>query len=193
MKTLVIHPSDRTTDMLCAVYEKIPDKTVIRGGISRAELKDLIINHDRIIMTGHGYGRGLMAVRQFATKYDCIIDWEIVPLLREKTNNVYIWCDADVFVREFNLSGFYTGMFISEMSEAYCRVWNINQSHIDRSNRAFCKAAAKHIRNSTPREVCVKIKNSYGIKAKGNPVVAYNNRRLYYNNNQEGAILKKSA
>jgi hypothetical protein len=72
-------------------------------------------------------------------------------------------------------------------------VWGINQSFIDRSNQAFCSAAARHIKNSTPREVCVKIKNAYGIKVKGNPVVAYNHRRLYYNIGSQKSITKISA
>ena len=98
MKTLVIHPSDITTTFLKTIYEKIPDKTVITGGISRNELKELIIIHDRVLMMGHGCELGLLAAGQFHTKFSCIVDWEAAPLLREKENNVYIWCDADAFV-----------------------------------------------------------------------------------------------
>ena len=38
--------------------------------------------------------------------------------LKKKDNSVFIWCNADQFVNRYNLKGFYTGMFISEVMEA---------------------------------------------------------------------------
>ena len=59
MKTLIIHPEDKTTDMLKHAYENHPKYTVCRdNGITKAELWALIEQHDRIIMLGHGLPGG---------------------------------------------------------------------------------------------------------------------------------------
>jgi hypothetical protein len=54
MKTLVIHPEDKTTEFLTTIYANLNNKTVIKGGISKSELRELIEAHDRILMLGHG-------------------------------------------------------------------------------------------------------------------------------------------
>lgn len=53
-KTLIIHPSDPSTSFLNVVYESIPNKTVITGGITKSEVQQLIREHDRVMMMGHG-------------------------------------------------------------------------------------------------------------------------------------------
>lgn len=54
MKTLVIHPADRSTDFLCPIYEPVKNKTVITGGITKEHLRKYIRDHDRIQIMGHG-------------------------------------------------------------------------------------------------------------------------------------------
>ena len=63
MKTLVIHPEDKSTDFLSPIYAPITNKTVIKGGIYKSELQGLIESHDRIIMLGHGAPYGLLNPR----------------------------------------------------------------------------------------------------------------------------------
>lgn len=126
MKTLIIHPADSSTSFLDIVYNPIPDKTVITGGVTKTEVQRLIREHDRVMMMGHGSPGGLFSVGQFDTggQYGYggyIIDQTMVPALKEKDNSVFIWCNADKFVNTFKLKGFYSGMFISEVGEAlYC-------------------------------------------------------------------------
>ena len=182
MKTLIIHPEDRSTSFLDVVYESIPNKTVITGGITKDEVRKLIEEHDRVMMMGHGSPGGLFAVGQFRdhrSYCSYIIDNTMVPLLSEKDNSVFIWCNADKFVDGFGLRGFYSGMFISEVGEAsYCGLPGTPQDVVDESNYGFVNIIAKHINEDT-ESIYDKVRNEYGLIAEENPVALYNHKRLY--------------
>jgi hypothetical protein len=146
MKTLVIHPDDRSTDFLCPIYKPVKNKTVFRGGVTKDQLKKYIRDHDRILLLGHGSPDGLFSVGQFNTEDAYIIDESMVESLRGKTN-VYIWCFASEFVKKHSLKGFSTGMFISEVGEALCYdFWYLmdDLEHlIDESNFEFSQIVSK--------------------------------------------------
>jgi hypothetical protein len=138
MKNLVIHPKDESTQFLDIVYNPIPNKTIITGGVTKKEVNDLIETHDRVVMCGHGSPFGLFSVGQFKQNIGYIIDSFSVNVLKEKDNSIFIWCNADRFVKSHNLKGFYSGMFISEVQEAsWCKVF-ANQEIVDESNYGFC-------------------------------------------------------
>lgn len=178
-KTLIIHPKDSSTSFLEIVYKTIPNKTVITGGIMKEEVAELIKEHDRVMMMGHGYPGGLFSVGQFPGTYSTIIDFSMVPLLNEKENNVFIWCNADKFVDKYQLKGFYSGMFISEVGEAmYCGVFGTDQDIVDESNYGFCNIISKHI-NENSDVIYENVKKEYGLIAESNPVAYYNFNRLY--------------
>jgi hypothetical protein len=120
-------------------------------------------------MMGHGSPMGL---------FYTVIDSEMVYLLKEK-ECVCIWCNADKFVEKYHLRGFYTGMFISEVSEA--KYFNIptNQPNVAWSNDLFARKMSRFI--DSPN-LLNEIKSSY----KGDcPVITYNNERLYYSNGKD--------
>lgn len=182
MKTLVIHPEDPSTIFLEVIYKNIPeeDKTLITGGISRDEVNELIKSHDRVMMMGHGAPYGLFSCGKFTgPNYGLIINSATVPLLAEKEENVFIWCNADMFVKHFNLKGFYSGMFISEIGEAYyCGIPGMKQDDIDESNFGFSNIISKYI--TEPKSVIYEnVKKEYAVIAEENPVALYNNNRLY--------------
>ena len=180
-KTLIVHPKDSSTSFLNIVYESIPDKTVVTGGMSKRELCKLIEEHDRVMMMGHGSPMGLFSVGNFSNSNGFIIDYSVVPLLREKEDSVFIWCNADRFVNKYDLKGFYSGMFISEVDEAtYCGVFGINQELVDESNYGFCNIITKYI-NEGKTIIHENVVKEYGIIAETNPVAYYNNNRLYVN------------
>jgi hypothetical protein len=54
MKTLVMHPQDPTISFISKVYTQLANKTVIKGGITKSELRELIECHDRVFCFGHG-------------------------------------------------------------------------------------------------------------------------------------------
>lgn len=178
MKTLVIHPSDYSTDFLKPIYEGIENKTVVTHGKSRDEIIELVESHDRVMMMGHGSPSGLFGIgfnRLF------VVDNGLVEYLNKKDNNVFIWCNADRFVNRFGLKGFYTGMFISEVGEAYyCGLPNQLQETVDESNNQFAEWVGELFTSKKPlNEVYSSIVDSYGKLALTNPVASYNHERLY--------------
>jgi len=178
IKTLVIHPQDKSTDFLCPIYENVPNKTVIRGGISKYDLMKLMETHDRIMMMGHGTPGGLLN-RNFTFAGPYIVDESMVPLLKEKKDCVFIWCNADQFVKRFELNGFFSGMFVSEVGEAYyMRVPRPNQKMVDESNNAFSEIVSRHI-NKKLKVMYEQVKQEYGTLTDSNPVARYNHKRLY--------------
>jgi hypothetical protein len=68
MKTLIIHPKDKTTDFLKVIYQGRTDVTVISGDCTRADVESAIKKHDHIVMLGHGTPQGLLAMNQFNGK-----------------------------------------------------------------------------------------------------------------------------
>lgn len=179
MKTLIIHPEDSSTSFLDIVYKNIPNKTVITGGVSKSEVLNLIEEHDRVMMMGHGSPGGLFSVGQFRDSGPYIIDTTCVPSLSKKNNSVFIWCNADRFVKPHGLKGFFSGMFISEVGEAfYCGFPGTKQDMVDESNFGFCEIMSEHI--NEPTDIIYKnVTESYSKIAEGNHIAQYNYERLY--------------
>jgi len=179
MQTLIIHPKDSSTKFLEIVYQNIPDKTVITGGVSQKILLKEIENHQRIMMMGHGSPSGLFSVGQFENTNGYIIDYNTVELLKKKRESVFIWCNADQFVMRYQLNGFFTGMFISEVGEAnYCGLPTTQQEEVDESNAVFVKNLATSMNNSN-HHIYNHIIKKYGELLPQNKIAAYNHQRLF--------------
>lgn len=179
MKTLIIHPDDRSTDFLKDIYKNLKDKTVVSKDVSQNTLHELIRSHDQIVMLGHGTGGGLFNVANIGD-YGRTIGADEVPLLKDK-HCVFIWCNADQFVRAHNLKGLSSGMFISEVSEArYCRVEG-NQRQVNESNRIFSLLLGNMMadRDLDYETIHYMVDESYTELAKVNPVAKYNSDRWY--------------
>ena len=175
---LVIHPEDTSTDFLCPIYRGLRNKTVVRKNKSRKELLELVDGHERVIMLGHGSPEGLFAVNVFPDRQrgEFVVDKEFVRALKNK-DNIYIWCHADQFVHSHRLNGFFSGMFISEILEAYSYELDVPQKTIDHSNTTFSKLVARNIREHS--EVIHRhVKAGYGMLREVNPVIAFNCERL---------------
>ena len=120
-KTLVIHPSDRSTDFLKIIYE---DKdydvlTDFRNCISnngKSRLINTMKKYDRIIMLGHGTPYGLLNVVD-GHFVGTLINDQFAKVLSEK-ETISIWCNSDRYFIRNNIKGFHTGMIISEVGEA---------------------------------------------------------------------------
>ena len=179
MKTLVIHPKDESTQFLDIVYNPIPNKTIITGGVTQKELIKLIEEHDRVMMCGHGSPYGLFSVGQFPDTKGYVIGSTMVETLMEKDNSIFIWCNSDQFVNHHKLKGFYSGMFISEVGEAYyCGLPGTEQDSVDESNYGFVNMLSECI-NETQEVMYDTIMENYGKIAENNPVALYNHKRLY--------------
>lgn len=138
-KVLVIHPKDKSTDFLKTIYEDL-DCTLIDYNPSTKELKEALRNHGKVIMLGHGDSYGLFGFDRR------VIDSTLVYLLRE-VELVGVWCYANEFFEKYNLNGIYTGMVISEESEAILEGILSTKSNIDESNIQFA-LGIKHFVNS---------------------------------------------
>lgn len=168
MKTLVIHPKDATTDFLSRIYAD-KDWTIVDYICSEAYIRLQMMTHDRIIIMGHGIPSGLLGHGRL------FIHSQFVNLLRDLNKKyVFIWCNADMFVDYYNLHGFYSGMFISEVGEA--KFFNIDatQQQIDYSNNLFADIVNKAIDTPNFYET---VKREYIGE---DPVIQFNNQRLYY-------------
>ena len=62
VRTLIIHPEDKSTNFLSVLYKKIENKSVIKTVLSKTDLIRLIDEHDRVMMLGHGLAGGLINV-----------------------------------------------------------------------------------------------------------------------------------
>lgn len=179
MKTLIIHPKDDSTNFLRGIYKDVPYKTIITGGCTYDDVIEEIKCHTRIMMMGHGCPYGLFGIGQFGSKYGMIINSGSVPFLENK-ECVFIWCNSDQFVTKHNLKGFYSGMFISEVSESiFCGFKDITQSQVSSSNYSFSNIVGKHI-NKPLSEVYDNVKSEYGVLTETNPIAEYNHERLYF-------------
>jgi hypothetical protein len=180
MNTLVIHPDDRSTDFLKPIYKNIT-ATVITGGISKSDVLKMIYEHDRTIMMGHGSPWGLFSLGKFLDSGSYIIDNDMVHILLQKKENIFIWCNADQFVKRHQLKGFYSGMFISETSEAnYCGLPGTPQKVVTESNDSFAQLLGE-VANLSVRDAYKHVSSKYKILAESNSVANYNSQRLYLN------------
>jgi hypothetical protein len=179
MKNLIVHPKDPTTSFLSQIYASLTNKTIVRGGITKSELRELIESHDRVLMLGHGSPYGLLNLGQFPDVGLYIIDESMVIPLRSKTGNVFIWCYADQFVQRHGLSGLCTGMFISEVGEAiYYGFNNMDWDLINQSDEGFARIIAKYL-NEPMETLYQKSVYEYELFARTNPIARFNLARLY--------------
>jgi len=179
MKTLVIHPEDPTTTFLERVYERLDDTTVIRGGMAPSDVADHILNYDRVIVLGHGTPYGLLAVGQFgASPY--VIDQRHLPALKTTSGSIYIWCHADQFVqRHCLISPLYSGMFISEIGEAYMLgLENTKPQDVSVYNATFASLLNKELK-ANPINIHDRMIDYIDTHGPYSQVSGYNTDRLY--------------
>jgi len=164
--TLVVHLDDRTTDFLKAIYAG-KGYPVINGAVTKKELADAIRSHGRVFMLGHGCPSGLFG-RSF------MIDDEFGALLAEKTDGLYIWCNADAYAHRHKLSGLVSGMFISEVAEARYFGIEATQEEVDRSNSNFSRVVREIMDAGRPYSDVRQCYSNAECK-----ITSYNNARLY--------------
>lgn len=96
-----------------------------------------VSSQERIMLLGHGSDQGLF-FRHDDTKdaFDKIIVGHphAFHLRRHGGNMVAVWCHADLFARAEGLHGLFSGMIISEMSEAMAYDVDTTQEELDREN-----------------------------------------------------------
>ena len=180
MKTLIIHPQDSSTDFLKPIYTNIKRKTVLSKNVSRDKLLAAVRSQDTIIMLGHGSSNGLFNVSGIG-KGMLVVGESLVEELRGK-QLIAIWCNANLFIERHSLPALYSGMFISEVSEAkYCNVQG-TQVMVDESNNTFAALLGRTL-GEVPTDlktVHSLVGESYEELGEVNAVAKYNSDRFYY-------------
>lgn len=175
-KTLVIHPKDDSTDFLKEIYKDLSNTIVIDFSLSRKDLKTLINMCHRIIMLGHGSSSGLFDSLQ----KNYLIDSNLAEYLKDK-ECIGIWCYASEFAKKYNIPGFWSGMYISEISEIYyvpevknaCTCISVShiQSDIENSNFRLTSILSKHLESNTLDKAFDEL---YGLGNEYYPITKYN-------------------
>jgi len=178
MKTLIIHPDDRSTDFLKVIYQDIEHDQVVAFHVSKIDLHALIKAHDQIIMLGHGSPSGLFNIAGGGY----LIGASEVELLRDK-QIIAIWCHADKFMERHQLPGLYSGMFISEVSEAHYYDIQTTQAEVDESNDSFARVLGAQLTECLGDGLSAwrKVREQYTELAQTNIIAEYNSSRWYYN------------
>ena len=169
MKTLIIHPKDKSTDFLNIIHKNYTVFDVEKN--SKSKLREAIKKHDKIIMLGHGSPDGLFSSKQERF----IIDSNLVYLLREKLL-VGIWCYASEFAIKYKLKGLFSGMIISEMDEAYLNAVDATEEEIEKSNFMFANTIMS-IEDFHSKQSVLFAKQMYDNKTS---IVNFNREHIYY-------------
>ena len=136
---LVIHPKDKTTAMLSALYDGLEAQVVAdcRSTKEMGHLLHYVSMQERIMFLGHGSDKGLFFRKDDSkNKFDKVIvsHAHAYHLRKHGGNIVAVWCNADQFARAEGLHGLFTGMIVSEISEALLYQVETTQEELDREN-----------------------------------------------------------
>lgn len=139
---LVIHPKDKTTAMLSALYEG-QEHTLVDQSFSKSEISH-ILNHtparERIMLLGHGSDKGLFSrTDDNINTFDRLLVYHqhAYYLRKHGCNIMGIWCHANIFAEAERLHGLFTGMIVTEMDEAQMYGIETSQEELDRENIKF--------------------------------------------------------
>lgn len=152
---LVIHPKDKTTAMLSALYEG-KEVRLFDSVASRSEIGK-VLNHtpkrERILLLGHGSDKGLFYRKnEEEDVFDRLIVYHphAYYLRKHAGNIVAVWCHADLFARKEGLHGLFTGMIVSELSEALVYEVKTTQEELDRENVKLARRLRMLLDEDTP-------------------------------------------
>ena len=136
---LVIHPKEKTTAMLSALYDGLEAQVVAdyRTTKEMGRLWHHVSTQERIMLLGHGSDKGLFFRKNDSKdEYDkVIVSHAHAHHLRKHGGNIVaVWCNADQFARAEGWHGLFTGMIVSELNEALLYQVETTQEELDREN-----------------------------------------------------------
>ena len=125
--------------MLSALYEGL-EAQVVDDRRSTKEMGHLlhhVSTQERIMLLGHGSDKGLFYRADDSKEgFDKIIvgHSHAYHLRKHGGNIVAVWCNADLFARAEGLHGLFSGMIVSELSEAQLYKIETTQEELDSEN-----------------------------------------------------------
>ena len=145
---LVIHIiSTEDTNDFSGIYAGL-DATILINPTASACRRAIINETEQIVLIGHGTECGLL--NQRLDGY--IIDSRMVQFLRGK-DVIGIWCNASNFADRYDLTGFFTSMFISnsrELIECGFQTFDNCDEEIMRQNQIFASRINQLLSTNTP-------------------------------------------
>lgn len=180
---LVIHPTDRTTEMLSILYVGLEAK-VIESDCSNKKMGHLLhhtARSERLMLLGHGSDKGLFFRKNDEEEgFDgMIIGHPQAYYLRRHCGGIIgIWCHAVEFAKKEGLHGLFSGMIISEMGEAETYGVETDKESMDRTNRTMFTQLRKLLDDGTPlHEIPERLKALDTIQSN---LSRFNYERFYY-------------
>ena len=180
---LVIHPKDKTTAMLSVLYDGLEAQVVIdyRPRKEMGHLLHHVSTQERIMLLGHGSDKGLF-FRKDDTKdgFDKVIVGHphAYHLRRHGGNIVAVWCNADQFARAEGLHGLFSGMIVSELSEAQLYQVETTQEELDRENVKLAMRLRTLLDEGIPLSEIPK--RMLAMDDVHSPLTTFNYRNLHY-------------
>lgn len=139
MDALIIHPSDITTDFLNVLYSQRNNIELLNYNISDSAVTNMLQRYDKLMLLGHGTEYGLLSSYNPYNTFDrFFVNASHVNYLQNK-ELICIWCNANIFGEKYGLRGLFSGMIISEMSEAVELGIKTTQEELDRENKLFAE------------------------------------------------------
>lgn len=135
------------------------ENTTILINPTRAQCKKAIINEkERIVFIGHGTEGGLLNQRLDGF----MVGSDMVQFLRGK-DIIGIWCYAGNFAQRYDLTGFFTSMFISNRQELVENITSCDgcEEDIIRENELFSTRINELLRAQIPTSEWQQILQSY--------------------------------
>lgn len=182
---------DRDTQLLQLIWEGLNPDRIIEINYDTEGYEDIVDDaiaseNDILIMCGHGTTQGLLHPNLNSGQY--IIHGNNVHLIHAR-NVIGSWCYAADFAETHHLHGFFTGMFISNESEADQHGISFAQSDYDdididinHYGRYFNLQLHDFLLNNVPLNQWIDILNNDGINH-SNIIGNFNfNRMRYFNN-----------
>lgn len=180
---LVIQPKDRTTKMLSILYEGL-EARLIESNCSNKEMGHLLHHtspSERIMLLSHGSDKGLYFRKNDEKEgFDgIIIGHPQAYYLRKHCGGIIgIWCHAVEFTKKERLHGLFSGMIISEMSEAEEYGVVTDKESMDKTNRIMFTQLRRLMDNGTPlHEIPERLK---ALDTTQSDLSRFNYERFYY-------------
>lgn len=183
---------DQDTRLLQLIWEGLNPDRIIEITHDTEDYEDiadeaLMSENGTLIMCGHGTTHGLLHPNLNSGQY--IIHKNNVHLIHAQ-NVIGSWCYAADFAETHHLHGFFTGMFISNESEAEQHGITFAQSEYDDINieitqyeTYFNLMVHNFLENNVPLSKWLNILNNDGINH--NNIIGYFNfNRIQYFNNE---------
>lgn len=180
---LVIHPRDKTTAMLSALYDRL-SAHVVDDLRSTKEISHLLHHtsaQERIMLLGHGSEKGLFfRTDDSKDEFDkTIVGHPHAFHLRKHGGNIVaIWCNANRFARTEGLHGLFSGMIVSELKEAQLYQVETTIDELNRENIKISKRLRLLLDEGIPlNEIPERILALNDVKS---PLTTFNYNNFYY-------------